>query len=119
MNANKYRGQITLDLPGGPVVTVINSNALRLYMEAEGLDDINEAAARVAKNPTATLPRLCWFGLVNWDHLHGRDAKPPKWETFAAQMATLDVPRIFEDVSEALTMADDDADKKKATTGGA
>lgn len=116
MIANKYRGQITLDLPTGPVVTVINSNALRLYMDDEGLDDINTAVERFAKNPTGTIPRLCFHGLANWDHLHGREPKLPKWETFAAQMATLDVAQIFEDVSNALTIEDEATsdDKKKA-----
>lgn len=113
MSANKYRGEIVLDLPMGAVTTLVNSNALRMMMEEMEIEDINAALLRIDKNPIDMIPRLCWHGMTNWNLLHGKDSKVPPWDSFAAQIATIDVLGLFEKIAAALSLDD----KKKQETG--
>lgn len=107
MSGNKYRGEIILDLPSGAVTTVINSNALRLYMEAQGVDDINQALTQIDKNPIDGMPRLCYYGIKNHRLLTGLGGEMDlDWESFSAQVATLDFSTLLEEVSESLKIAE-------------
>ena len=49
--ANPYRGQIELPLPSGEVVAVVDTNALRMYMEDTQSQDLTDSLAQIQSNP--------------------------------------------------------------------
>lgn len=106
MSANKYRGEITLDLPGETMTALVNSNALRMMMEDLGIEDVHEAMEKINRNPVDMMPRLSYWGVHNWNLLHDRDAEVPNWPKFAAMVGTLNLSALFEEISMALTLDD-------------
>lgn len=112
--ANKYRGQIILPFQGGDLPTVVDANALRLYMEELGQSDISEALGEIQSNPLDRVPRLLYHGHRNALYLgDDAEAKPMAWERFAAQCGQLDFQQVVQDTSAALELWADS--QKKAT----
>lgn len=114
MSANKYRGEMVLDLPGGAMTALVNSNALRMMMEDLQIEDVHVAMERINRNPVDMMPRLCYWGVHNWNLLTDGTAKVPDWPKFAAKVGTLDLNSLFEEISMALTL--DDKKKGKGET---
>lgn len=118
--ANPYRGQITLPLPQlGEVVAVVDTNALRMYMEDLGSTDLTKALEEIQANPVDRIPRLLFHGLRQGHFLTGQPEELPNWERFAALCGQLDFVQLVDSVGLALDLGGDDdgaeeGGKKKA-----
>lgn len=114
--ANPYRGQIELPLPSGEVVAVVDTNALRMYMEDTQSQDLTDSLAQIQSNPVDRIPRLLYWGVRQGLLLAGSKDEPASWEQFAAQCGQLDFVDLVERVSLALDLGGDEpeGDKKKA-----
>lgn len=116
--ANPYRGQISLALPSGEALAVVDANALRLLMEDLGQTDLTTALEELQTNALDRIPRLLFHGVRQHLLLTGSDEEPPKWEAFAAQLGQLNFVDLVERVGLALNL-DDGEEKKRDVKVGA
>lgn len=115
--ANPYRGTIGLPLPSGEVVAVVDTNALRMFMEDLGEVDLTKALEGIQSNPVDRIPRLLFHGLKQAHYLTGEPKELPTWEAFAAQCGQLDFVQLVENVGLALDLGSDDQDEGKKKAG--
>ena len=116
---NPYRGTIALPLPLGEVVAVVDTNALRMFMEDLGEHDLGKTLEGIQTNPVDRIPRLLFHGVKQAHYLTGQPEELPTWERFAAQCGQLNFVQLVEDVGLALDLGQDDGEadddgKKKA-----
>jgi hypothetical protein len=107
---NPYRGTIALPLPLGEVVAVVDTNALRMFMEDLGEHDLGKTLEGIQTNPVDRIPRLLFHGVKQAHYLTGQPEELPTWDRFV---------QLVEDVGLALDLGQDDGEadddgKKKA-----
>lgn len=117
MSANPYRGEIRLALPSGELLAVIDANALRLLMEELNEHDLDKTLKELQTHALDRIPRLLYHGVRSRIFLTGADEEPPKWEAFAAQVGQLDFTELIERVGHALSLGDDEEQKKTESKG--
>lgn len=86
MDKNKLRGYYEVKLNGKTIPTLLNLNAFRLLSENEGIK-LAEFDKQVGENPLGFIPRVLYWGAVNWCQ---RTAKPvkslPSFDLWAAHI---------------------------------
>lgn len=74
MDNNKLRGFYEVSINGKTYPTLLNLNAFRILSEKEGIK-LAEFDKQVTENPLGFIPRVLYWGAVNWCQ---RMAKPVK-----------------------------------------
>tara|TARA_R110000772_G_scaffold199883_1_gene310479 strand:+ start:947 stop:1294 length:348 start_codon:yes stop_codon:yes gene_type:complete len=98
--SNNLRGAFSLPLPAGEVDVLLNLNALRLCTEAEGIE-LGELLEKMAGDSVTVLPKLLFAAYKNKVFLTG-GTPVYEFEQFAAQVGTLDIEAILENVQAAM-----------------
>ena len=84
MDKNQLRGFYEVDINGQKIPTLLNLNAFRILSEKEGIK-LAEFDKQIQDNPLGFIPRVLYWGAVNWCQ---RTAKPvknlPTFELFAS-----------------------------------
>jgi hypothetical protein len=97
---NNLRGEFVLPLPAGSVDVLLNLNALRLCTEAEGIE-LGDLLERMAKDSLSIMPKLLYAAYRNNVYLEGSTVSY-EFEQFAAQVGTLDLEEILQNVQQAM-----------------
>ncbi len=98
--SNNLRGAFSLPLPAGDIDVLLNLNALRLCTEAEGIE-LGALLERMASDSVTVLPKLLYAAYKNKVFLSG-GTPVYEFEQFAAQVGTLDIEAILENVQAAM-----------------